>query len=270
MRLRRRLKRAIYQLPIMAPYRERRTDRLSRQYRDHPLGFRFAGRDGFFRETWEPHERAAIAAGLRETDVFIDVGANEGIYTCLAAAAGVRVCAIEPESGNLKFLLSNIQGNGFAQVEVFPVAVAQAPDVRRFYGDGVIASLAPQWHNWRPSFSRLTPVNSLDNLFGTRWPGERLFFKIDVEGAEMEAIKGAEALLARPLKPRWLIEIFPVQRDAVRSANPHFAELFATMFRHGYGCTRIDTGAAVTPDDVARWTANPAVADLGRANFLFG
>ncbi|WP_177198466.1 hypothetical protein [Novosphingobium sp. CF614] len=33
MTLHRRLKRAIYQLPVMAPYRARRTDRLSRRFR---------------------------------------------------------------------------------------------------------------------------------------------------------------------------------------------------------------------------------------------
>lgn len=270
MTIKRRIKRAIYQLPIMAPYRVRRADRLSQRFRDHPLGFRFAGRDGFFRETWEPDERATIAGALRDTDVFIDVGANEGIYTCMAAAAGVHVCAIEPEAGNLKFLLSNIHGNGFANVEVFPLAVAEAAAVRPFYGDGVIASLVPQWHGWRASFSRLTPIATLDNLFAGRWPERRLFFKIDVEGAEMDAIRGAEALLARRLKPRWLIEVFLTGRDRERSPNPQFGALFETMFRHGYRCTRIDTGEAVTAADVARWIAAPIAPDLGRSNFLFG
>lgn len=268
-RLKRRVKRAIYQLPVMAPYRSIRADRLSQRFRPHPLGFRFAGRDGFFRPTWEMDERAVIAAALPDTDVFVDVGANEGIYTCLAAAAGVSVCAVEPEAGNLKFLLSNIEGNGFANVEVLPVAVAEAAGVRRFYGDGVIASLSPSWHRWRPSFSRLVPVSTLDGLFAGRWPGQRLFCKIDVEGAEMEAMRGAETLLARQPRPRWLVEIFPVLRDAERSPNPHFAELFALMFRHGYACTRIDTREAVTPADVARWVAAPDAAALGRANFLF-
>jgi FkbM family methyltransferase len=265
----RQVKRAIYQLPVMAPYRDYRTSRLAQRFRHHPLGFRFAGRDGYFRETWEPHERATIAECLKDADVFVDVGANEGIYTCMAAAAGVRVCAIEPEAGNLKFLMSNIDANGYEGVEVFPMAVAETAAVRRFYGDGVIASLTPQWHNWRPSFSRLTPITSLDNLFASRWANQRLFFKIDVEGAEMDAIRGAEGLLGRNIKPRWLIETFPIQRDAARSPNRQFAELFETMFGHGYGCKRIDTGETVTAGDVAKWAAAPADADLGRANFLF-
>jgi FkbM family methyltransferase len=265
----RRIKRAIYQLPIMAPYRDYRSDRLSQRFRDHPLGFRFAGRDGYFRDTWEPHERAAIAECLKDTDVFIDVGANEGIYTCLAARAGVHVCAIEPEAGNLKFLMSNIHANDYEGVEVFPVAVAETAAVRRFYGDGVIASLVPQWHSWRPSFSRLTPITSLDNLFACRWVEKRLFIKIDVEGAEMDVIRGAQLLLSRDIKPRWLVETFAVQRDTARSANRDFEELFATMFRNGYNCKRIDTGEVVTSADVANWAASPADADIGRANFLF-
>jgi FkbM family methyltransferase len=64
-----------------------------------------------------------IAAALGDTDAFIDIGANERIYTCIAAAAGVPVCAIEPGAGNLEFPLSNIHANGFAGVEVFPAAM---------------------------------------------------------------------------------------------------------------------------------------------------
>jgi hypothetical protein len=103
--------------------------------------------------------------------------------------------------------------------------MGEATSVRPFYGDGVIASLTPQWHGWRPSFSRLVSVTSLDNLFAARWPEQRLFFKVDVEGAEMEVMSGAEALLARSGKPRWLIEVFLQQRDAARSANPQFGGL---------------------------------------------
>ncbi len=265
----RRLKRAVYQWPIMAPWRVRRAERLSQRFRPHPLGFRFAGRDSFFRENWEPRERAVIAQELEQADVFIDVGANEGIYSCIAAARGLRVCAVEPEAGNLRYLLSNVQENAFDRVEVFPIAIADAARVQRFYGDGVIASLTPEWHRWRASFYQLTPVNSLDNLFAGRGHGERLLLKVDVEGGEMDAIRGAAMLLAREPKPVWMIETFLTNRDAARSRNEHFEELFATMFAAGYRCSRVDSGAAVTPVDVEAWLARPDEASLGLSNFLF-
>lgn len=265
----RHLKRYVYQWPVMAPWRARRAERLSQRFRDHPLGFRFAGRDTFFRADWEPQERAAIVDALARADVFIDVGANEGIYTCIAAAGGVAVCAVEPEAGNLRYLLSNVQENGFERVEVFPLAIAEGPRIARFYGDGVIASLAPEWHRWRKSFFQLTPVNSLDNLFADRWSGERLLVKIDVEGGEIDAIRGAARLIARTPKPTWIVEAFLFNRDDARSLNQDFGLLFSTMFAAGYACTRVDNGMAVTPVDVAAWLSHPHEAQLGLSNFLF-
>lgn len=265
----RQLKRFVYQLPAMAPWRARRAERLSQRFRDHALGFRFAGRDEFFRESWEPHERTAITDALGRADIFIDIGANEGVYSCLAASKGVAVCAVEPEAGNLRYLLSNIQENGFDRVEVFPIAIAERPRVAKFYGDGVIASLASEWHRWRKSFFQLTPVNTLDNLFADRWPGQRLLLKIDVEGGEIDAIRGAARLIARDPKPSWIIESFLFNRDETRSLNGGFGELFATMFAAGYACTQVGSGAAVTAVDVQQWLARPADAQLGLSNFLF-
>ena len=264
-----RLKRTVYGLPLMAPYRAMRTAQLASRHERHPLGFWFAGQKAFFSPAWEPRERAVIADCLTRASVFIDVGANQGVYTCLASSLGIATAAVEPEAGNLRFLLSNVERNGYDGTEIFPVAVSDKAGVARFYGDGHIASLVPGWHRVRSDFSRLAAVNTLDNLFAERWSDQAMLIKVDVEGVEHAVLAGARQLLARSNKPTWIIETFLRNRDQARSANPHFRDLFALMSAHRYRCTRVDTGEAVTLDDVDRWVGDPDRASLGLSNYLF-
>ena len=187
------LKRYLYGLPLMSGYRGMRTRSLATRHRPHALGFRFAGGDNFFAD-FEPEETALILRELDNTDVFIDVGANIGLFTCLAASRGKVVAAVEPEPGNLNFLLSNIEENQF-DVEVFPVAVGARAGVLKLYGDAETASAVPDWFGNDESFVQRVATNRLDNLFAGRWAGQRLFIKIDVEGFEESVLDGAAALL---------------------------------------------------------------------------
>lgn len=261
------LKRAIYGLPLLAPYRAWRTRRLAAQMRDHPLGFRFAGRDAFFAEEWEPHERVTIAGELDRADRFVDIGANQGIYTCLAASKGVPTAAVEPEAGNLRFLLANIAANDFA-VEVFPVALGAAPGIATLFGDGDTASLVRGWSGASAAFAQRVPVNSLDHLFADRWPGERLFIKMDVEGFESAVLSGAARLVSRP-RTTWFIETAPIRYDAAQTPNPGFAQVFAALFGAGYRAIGVEGGRAVTAEDVRRAIASPLDTGLSGSNFLF-
>src|SRR4051794_39351811 len=98
------IKRRVYGLPIMKAYRSFRTSQLASRDVETPYGFRFAGNPIYLSPEWEPHERRILQALLPLADVFIDVGANQGIYACIASAAGKAVAAVEPEAGNLRFL----------------------------------------------------------------------------------------------------------------------------------------------------------------------
>ena len=59
-----------------------------------PLGFRFAGTENFFRQDWEVEQRRIIGREPKTAEILIDVGANQGIYSCLAASLGKVVVAV--------------------------------------------------------------------------------------------------------------------------------------------------------------------------------
>lgn len=72
---------------------------------------------------------------LREAKVFMDIGANVGYYSLLAAAQNknVRVIAFEPLPDAITFFKKNIALNGFTNIEVEPLALADKEGEMNFY-----------------------------------------------------------------------------------------------------------------------------------------
>jgi hypothetical protein len=74
-----------------------------------PYGFKLIGshsvhHQGMQAGLFEPEETEVIRHHLRKADVFIDVGANIGFYSCIARSDGKYVVAIEPLIQNLRYL----------------------------------------------------------------------------------------------------------------------------------------------------------------------
>jgi FkbM family methyltransferase len=262
------LKRWLYGLPLMSGYRGLRTRALAGNHRDHPLGFKFAGHEQYF-SNFEARETKIMLDALQGVDVMIDIGANLGFYTCLAASRGKTVACVEPEPGNLNYLLSNVEKNSF-NAEVFPLAMAETAGVLTLYGDAETASVVPDWFGNRRSFAQKVASNSLDNLFKTRWPGQKIFIKIDVEGYEEFVIAGAHGLIAREPRPIWLIECMAYQLTGNRPRNPFFVTMFEIMFAAGYEAFSIDEGRTIEIDEIKRLAFAPVRPPHDALfNFLF-
>jgi FkbM family methyltransferase len=241
------LRRRIYGLPVLRLYREMRASQLSERRVNTELGFSFAGNPTYLDPAWESAEKRKLAHLLPTVAAFIDVGANHGFYSCMAASAGVPVVAIEPESGNLRYLKSNVCQNDLV-VEVFPLALSDQPGIAELFGDSDTASLVPGWHGVARHFRQSVPVNTLDNLIACRWAGERLLIKIDVEGAEGHVLEGAKQLIARQPRPFWLIESFSSALDVMRAAGYAISETSPG----NYFCEHPDAEMTATAEDLAR------------------
>lgn len=79
----------------------------------------------------EPDERAFVLEQLRPGDLFVDIGANLGVYSVATAARapdGVHVVAFEPHPVSRPRLAYNIAANGLSdRVTIEPVAVGAEP-----------------------------------------------------------------------------------------------------------------------------------------------
>jgi FkbM family methyltransferase len=70
---------------------------------------------------------------LRKGDMFLDVGANVGVYSILAAAQGAKVLSIEPVPATYEQLLDNIHLNRFqARIDAHHMGVGSEPGELRF------------------------------------------------------------------------------------------------------------------------------------------
>jgi FkbM family methyltransferase len=234
---------------------------------DTPQGFRFAGPATMQDGSFEPEEQAFLSARLKDADVFVDIGANIGFFTCMARLGGTRVVAVEPASQNLDLLFKNIRANGWTDVEVFPVGLAEQPGLGTLYGDGTGASLLTRWAGISETWQRTIPLTTLDALLGGRFPGQRLVIKIDVEGTEHAVVAGATDTLARRPAPVWLLEVCFTE-NFPSGVNPHFREVFNRFWNAGYSVTSLEAGRRVGRDDVARWLETGR-RDFGYVSYIF-
>lgn len=232
-----------------------------------PDGFRFVGDEAMQIGSFEPDETQIIKHHLEEADMLVDIGANTGLYSCLARSMGKHVIAIEPHPQNLRLLYRNLEENGWKDVEVWPIGLAEAPGIITLYGGSTGASVVKGWANIPESWKQRIPVHSLDQIIGTRFTNKRIVIKMDVEGAEYGVLLGARNTLQRAIKPVWLVEITLTLNHP--EMNQKFLPTFEMFWQNGY---EVRTGDAVkrlvTRTDVERWVKN-GVCDIGTYNWLF-
>jgi FkbM family methyltransferase len=132
---------------------------------------------------------------LRAGDHFLDVGANVGSYTVLAAGAvGAVVTSVEPIPATFRHLQRNVALNGLsAKVTAWQGGLSDSPGVLTFTEglDTVNHVVA------RGEAGAVVdvPVRTVDDLVEADVP---VLIKIDVEGHEHAVLKGAARTLASP------------------------------------------------------------------------
>jgi FkbM family methyltransferase len=143
---------------------------------------------------------------LRDTDFFVDVGANIGSYTVLAAGVrGAETISVEPIPRSFARLMANLRINGIQnRVDACNVGLAaQAGRLRFTSTQDSVNHVISSGEAEEPNTVEL-PVTTLDELVGERAP---LLIKIDVEGFETEVLQGAGATLANPGLRAIIIEL---------------------------------------------------------------
>ena len=123
---------------------------------------------------------------LRDGGLFIDVGANVGTYTIWAAELGAEVIALEPAADTFGLLEENIALNGYQVTAVRAAAGDHCGTARFTAGLDTRNSLAA-------GGPVVTELITVDALIGDR---RVTGMKVDVEGFEIEVLRGAAGALA--------------------------------------------------------------------------
>jgi FkbM family methyltransferase len=127
---------------------------------------------------------------LREGDLFVDIGANVGVYAILAAGVcGVKTIAIEPIPTTVEMMELNLRINNLNNlVKIIRRGVGSTNSYLYFTHkeDDLNRVVLHPTHNEQETL--LIKVEPLDNIIGSDRPS---LLKIDVEGFELEVLKGA-------------------------------------------------------------------------------
>lgn len=212
------------------------------------MAFRCDLRDSISREVcftgrYEPQETALAKAILKPGMAFVDVGANWGYFTLLAAhRVGPlgRVVSLEPDPRMFAWLRNNLALNGLDHVVTLPVAAAAAEGTTALAGyDETSGNFGLSRLSDHPGSGPVFRVAScsLDGLLeGLAWPTVDLL-KMDIEGAEGLALAGLERSLTRRRIRRILLELHPAQ---LAEGGQTAWNAIEPLRRAGYRAWRID------------------------------
>ena len=178
-------------VPIRGPVLLKLSDfRMYVRLDDWAIGARIA-----LKRRYEPHVTAVMRPLLRPGMVMVDIGANVGYYTLMAASRvgpTGKVIAFEPLDDNCALLSMSLKVNRFQNVTVHPLAVADFEGLVEFVIDdsnGGINIGDP------PAGASLVQAVTLDAFLADERRVD--IVKMDIEGAEGRALKGMRALLRR-------------------------------------------------------------------------
>lgn len=191
---------------------------------------------GYVLGTTEPLVQQALVGLCPRDGVVYDIGANVGFFSVIAAR-GVgpkgRIIAFEPVEECTRAIAHNASLNGYDNIVVVPCALGS----RRAQMDFFVGANTTQ--------SRLNPpadahgrwvklqVEALDDLVSEQGLPRPDVIKMDIEGAEIEALRGMQATIAQH-RPVLLCEMHGRTRE--------FMEI---MDEHGYDVEAIEPVATL-------------------------
>jgi FkbM family methyltransferase len=150
----------------------------------------------------------------------LDVGAHHGYYALLASRRvgdSGRVFAFEPSPRERRKLGWHLRWNHCPNVEVIDVAMGARAGQAELY---VAPGRETGCNSLRPPAVRGTPkkvnvpVDTLDHFLSSRGADHVDFLKLDVEGAEISVLEGAENLLSQEPRPVVLAEVCDLRTAA--------------------------------------------------------
>ncbi len=194
----------------------------------------------FLSEGWfEYKEQAFFWLYLRPGDTFLDGGAHIGLYSVVAGRAmndSGTIVAVEPHPVTATLLDANLRANGVTCAILRPSAL--------FSRSGPVTL-----HAGGPGKSAYSSVSSVDGsqdaftveavTLDEMLNGQVQLAKLDLEGAELEALAGAAGSIERGLLPLLVVECTEANLARCGAGTE---SLFTALRNHGYTVCRFDAG----------------------------
>ena len=163
---------------------------------------------------YERAKQQAVQTLLPEGGTFIDVGVNKGDFTLLAARVvgeSGRVLAFEPEPENCRWIAKSVARNAYRNIQLEQLALSDRNGEAELY-----LGTKSGWHSLvpggddQPGKTVQVSIRTLDDFLAKQgWERPVDMIKIDVEGADMQVLRGATRVLAENPGLVLLVDIHP-------------------------------------------------------------
>ena len=195
----------------------------------------------YFLGSYESEELNTVRDFLKEGDVFVDLGANIGLFSTVASrAVGPKgqVYSFEPFPLNTQRLKRNKELNRCSNMVIIEKAVADKPGTMTLvYDDSNQNTGMPS--AYKADGNRLdVPVVALDEVAREQDWHRVDFIKMDIEGGEYLALKGMQNILAN-WTPKILLELHP---EAVARTPYTSDQIISLLADSGYSGQQIGSG----------------------------
>ncbi len=183
---------------------------------------------------FQPNQYFSERVRVKPGAIVLDVGANIGLFTKAAVEVGAqRVICMEPSPNTLRALRRNLDNPACAdKVTIIPKGAWHSAETLRFTVDPIrpgrssCVTVTPE----KAAYEISVDVEPIDDVVRRLRLDRVDFIKMDIEGAEVNALKGAADVLRR-FKPQIAVAVehtndrlnnAAMVRDVVRSVNPAY------------------------------------------------
>lgn len=203
---------------------------------------------------YEPHVTSFLKEHLKAGSTFVDVGANIGYFTMIAATqlgSSGRTIAVECNPKNCELIYMSLHRNGLDRVLVYPFAISDEEKLMSFscgFSNGFVDELE------KDDEGVIVPAVTLDFLLRNEPRIDMI--KMDVEGSEAKAWRGMKQVVQQH-HPVILMEFFPALLE--KHSATRGDDLLDDIFAQGYTATILQpvygdfARASSTVEVLAEW-----------------
>lgn len=185
------------------------------------------GENSFYlsHKIYEPSETELIKREVKKGYIVLDIGANIGYYTLMMAklvGKEGKVFAFEPDPSSFEILKKNVEMNNYENVVYIQKAVYNTTGKTNLY----ICGYDHRNNSIYDVYDKSIEIESirLDDYF-SNYDGVIDFIKMDVQGAEVNALQGMPLTLQKNKNISMVTEIWPEGLNKARTSIDKYVEL---------------------------------------------
>ncbi|MDD3783490.1 MAG: FkbM family methyltransferase [Candidatus Portnoybacteria bacterium] len=209
-------------------------------------------------KVYEPTETNIVRGQINKGDIVVDMGANIGYYTLIFAGLvgkSGKVFAFEPDRDNFALLSKNVKENKFDNVILINKAISDKNGQTKLYlskdnkGDHRI------YDSGENRDSVVVDVVCLDDFLG-EYKHKINFIKMDIQGAEGNALKGMIDIIKNSKKIKILAEFWPMGLSNFNFNPKEFLEILEDYGFSFYNIQRAGTIKATKDEILKKYPAD--------------